>query len=236
MKKIFIIVVYSLLSLFFLASCSSNSSSDGVLTPKEFNAFMEKNRDYILLDVRTPQEYEGGHIGSAKNINFNDASFAEMVKDLPKDLPILVYCQGGSRSAGAVVKMKELGFVNLYELKGGMVAWNSNNEPNPEKSLKGEGMQLADFEKLLETDQTVLVDFYAEWCAPCQKMKPFLAEIVAERSDVKLVKIDVDKHKQLAAIFRIESLPTLMIYKDKTKVWHHLGYMDKTSLLEQLSY
>lgn len=233
MKKI--LVTIQILVAILLISCNNGSDqSNNELSPKAFKEAIEKNPEAIILDVRTPQEYANNKIGNAINVDFNNPNFEQEIQRIPKDKKILIYCQGGSRSAGAAVKMKELGYTNVQELKGGIVAWNTAFNKPVESSKKSE-MTMADFEAQIDTDQTVLVDFYAEWCAPCQKMKPFLHEIAQENSNVKLVKIDVDKHPQLATLFRIEALPTLMIYKNKTKVWHHLGYMDKESLLKQLA-
>lgn len=76
-----------------------------------------------LLDVRTPSEYEKGHLKGAKNINFYDADFATHTAVLDKTKPVFVYCRSGARSAGAARKLKELGFLEVVDLHHGILAW-----------------------------------------------------------------------------------------------------------------
>ncbi len=81
----------------------------------------------------------------------------------------------------------------------------------------------------------MLVDFYAEWCAPCKKMKPYLEEISKEMADrVTVVRIDVDKNQALSKELKIESLPVLHIYHKKTLQWAYNGYIDKAGVVQQL--
>ena len=76
-----------------------------------------------LVDVRTPGEYAGGHIGNAQNIDYNGADFKTKIDALDKSKPILVYCQAGGRSKKACTMMKGLGFSEIYELKSGYGDW-----------------------------------------------------------------------------------------------------------------
>ncbi len=78
---------------------------------------------YDLIDVRTPEEWEGGVIGNPKKINFRDGDFEEQIFKLPKDRLYTVYCAAGGRSSKAVSKMKELGFQRVYSVTGGFDAW-----------------------------------------------------------------------------------------------------------------
>ena len=70
------------------------------------------------------------------------------------------------------------------------------------------------FEDLITSNIPVLVDFFAEWCGPCKAMKPILEELKGIKGEkVRIVKVDVDKHKEIAAYYQIQSVPTLMISK-----------------------
>ena len=86
--------------------------------------------------------------------------------------------------------------------------------------------KVADFEKEVQGD-VVLVDFFAEWCGPCQMLAPLL-----EQLDVKVVKIDVDELPDLARQFRVMSIPTLMLFKNGQFVKKQLGYMPIEALRE----
>lgn len=83
----------------------------------------EGNPAFIILDVRTPQEFNEGHIANALMIDFNSESFKEEINKLDKDKTYLVYCRTGNRSRGAVELMTELGFTKIYHLTSGIVGW-----------------------------------------------------------------------------------------------------------------
>ena len=96
-----------------------------MLSIADFNTKIKEIPNVQLVDVRTPQEYEGGHIEGSKNINVNDDNFEAMIQQsMKKDQPVLVYCQAGSRSARASKQLKEMGFKEIYDLKGGYSAWS----------------------------------------------------------------------------------------------------------------
>ena len=80
--------------------------------------------DYILLDVRTVEEYEEGYIDGAKLLDFNDEHFDAALETMPKDRKYLVYCASGVRSKATMEKMKELGFTHVLELDKGYNDWD----------------------------------------------------------------------------------------------------------------
>lgn len=90
---------------------------------------------------------------------------------------------------------------------------------------------MENFNELIQSPKPVLVDFYAEWCGPCQMMKPRILD-VAERigGDAKVVQIDIDKEKELAERFRIQSVPTLIIFKNGKQVWRQSGVISAHAL------
>ena len=87
-----------------------------------------------------------------------------------------------------------------------------------------------EFEKEVQ-GETVLVDFFAEWCGPCQMLAPVLEELDKE-GKVKVVKIDVDSLPDLARMFRVMSIPTVMLFKNGQFVKKQLGYMPIEALRE----
>ena len=91
------------------------------------------------------------------------------------------------------------------------------------------------FNELIQSSKPVLVDFYAEWCGPCQIMKPRLLD-VAERmgDDIKIIQINVDKEKELATSFRIASVPTLIIFKNGKQQWRQSGIISAHALMKLL--
>ena len=93
------------------------------------------------------------------------------------------------------------------------------------------------FEDLITSNIPVLVDFFAEWCGPCKDMKPILEELKGIKGEkVRIVKVDVDKHKEIAAYYQIQSVPTLMIFKNGKQLWRQSGVMranDLSTILAQ---
>ncbi len=88
--------------------------------------------------------------------------------------------------------------------------------------------------EVMESDKTVLLDFWATWCGPCRMIAPVLEEVAQEREDVKVCKIDVDKEPELAQQFQIMSIPTLIVMEQGRIVNKALGAMPKNSVLALL--
>lgn len=88
--------------------------------------------------------------------------------------------------------------------------------------------------EVIKSEVPVLIDFWAEWCGPCRMMAPVVDEIAAERTDIKVGKIDVDAEPELAAAFRIESIPTLVVMKNGAVTAASVGLKQKAQVLALL--
>lgn len=90
-------------------------------------------------------------------------------------------------------------------------------------------------EVLLKSQELLLVDFYADWCGPCQTLAPILDRVVAElEGKVNLYKVNVDKHPQLSQQFAIRSIPHIMLFKKGKILWRKGGLITSAELLKQL--
>jgi len=110
----------SLISSIVSAVAGSNDVNN--LTPDEFEEKF-KDKNCVVLDVRTRGEFSSGYIRGAKNINFLSANFRNEISKLDKNKTYLVYCASGGRSAAACKIMTDLGFKEVYNLKGGIYGW-----------------------------------------------------------------------------------------------------------------
>ena len=88
--------------------------------------------------------------------------------------------------------------------------------------------------EVMHSDKPVLLDFWASWCGPCRMVMPIVEEIAAERSDIKVGKINVDEQPELAARFSVMSIPTLVVMKDGKVVRQAAGARPKSQILAML--
>lgn len=231
MNKLWII----LFSFTFLAC--SNGQNSSMLSAKEFQDKITELGNVVILDVRTPDEFNGGTIENAVNADITSYDFTNVVQTLDKSTPVMVFCLSGGRSKDAAKALRNMGFNTVYELKGGILKWNAENlpvvAPQSSSSAKSDGMNYQDFLQLLGGDKIVIVDFYAEWCRPCKILQPILHEIENENKDkVSLITIDIDKNPLLANHLKIEAIPLVHIYKNQKLHWNNLGITDKATVLK----
>lgn len=89
------------------------------------------------------------------------------------------------------------------------------------------------FNEIINTNDLVLVDFYADWCGPCKMMSPILQEVKANLQEaVKIIKINVDQHQDLASHFMVRGVPTLMLFKEGKMLWRQSGVLSTTDLVK----
>ena len=87
------------------------------------------------------------------------------------------------------------------------------------------------FKELIDSHTPVLVDFYADWCTPCQTMSSILVNVKKTQSDaIRIIKLNVDKNRDLALKYSIQSIPTLMIFKDGKQMWRQSGVISEDAL------
>ena len=219
---------------FLFASC--NGQTNGKYESIEAVNFAEKIKttpQAAIIDVRSPEEFAGQHIDNAINIDWNGDNFDGKIGKYDKSKPIFVYCMSGGRSKKAAEKLAELGYTKIYELQGGIMKWNAAGLSVPSDKIIG--MCNQEYNELLNTDKIVLIDFYAEWCAPCKKMSPYLLKMQKEMADkVTIVRLNADENKTLISQLKIDELPTLFIYKDNKILWKHSGFISEEDLTKQL--
>ncbi|MFZ1716316.1 MAG: rhodanese-like domain-containing protein [Saprospiraceae bacterium] len=116
-------------TVLLLLSTSYLSSAQTKLSVSQFDSLIHKDKTIQLIDVRTPAELATGVIKGSKNIDYSSADFVTRMSALDKSKSIAVYCAVGGRSGKSATKLKELGFTQIYDLAGGMTAWNAQKMP-----------------------------------------------------------------------------------------------------------
>ncbi|MFN8348601.1 MAG: thioredoxin [Spirosomataceae bacterium] len=87
------------------------------------------------------------------------------------------------------------------------------------------------FNEIIQGETPVLVDFFAEWCGPCKMMTPILKAFSTQMGDrVRVLKVDVDKNEKLSNTYKIQSMPTFLIFQKGKVVWRHTGTIQKSQL------
>ncbi|MDR9375355.1 MAG: rhodanese-like domain-containing protein [Schleiferiaceae bacterium] len=132
MMRIKTIILSASLILTLGACAQSGSTEEGAtapLPPQKAQKELKEHPNTVLLDVRTPREYNNGHLKEARLMDFYQEDFQKELEKLPKDKSYLVYCHSGGRSGKAVQMMRQMGFEKVYDLKGGVAAWNQQDLP-----------------------------------------------------------------------------------------------------------
>ncbi|MBL7920706.1 MAG: thioredoxin [Bacteroidia bacterium] len=209
-----------------IVSCNSNAQTSTIAVD-EFEKGITKI-DIQLLDVRTAEEYNSGHLQNALQANWNnETEFQNRVKSLDKTKPIYIYCLSGGRSANAMQWLYSNGFSKVYNMKGGINAWKQ-----ADKKLQGavetKQISMQDYLKLIPADKTVLVDIGAEWCPPCKKMNHIIEQL--EKEKYAVIKIDGGTQTELCKALKIDTFPVFIIYKNGVEVNRKEGVLSLEEL------
>lgn len=190
-----------------------------------------------LIDVRTPAEFADGHLPGAVNINAQRDDFGQALASLDKTKPVFVYCLSGGRSSRAVAQLRDLGYTDVHELKGGYLKWSSRIMPveGVTRSTAAPQWTQARFDSLTRAQPLVLVDVYAPWCAPCKKMAPIIDKLTQELTgQATIIKLNADTEKPLMTAYQVDELPTLLIFRNGKLADRQTGFRDEAALRTML--
>lgn len=221
----------ALISVAVFSSCNSQTSTN--VDVANFEQAIAKG-NIQLLDVRTPGEYQSGHLSNALLANWNDeAEFKKRIEALDKSKSIYTYCLSGVRSAAATQWLRQQGFT-AYNLSGGINAWKKAGKPL-EQATAVKQITKVEYEAMIPTDKTVLIDISAVWCPPCKVMAPIVDSLAKANADkMVLLKIDGGDQTELCKILNVNAFPTLIIYKQGKIVWQKEGIVSATEIAKQL--
>lgn len=221
------------MSFLFLSCQGQQSKNIQTVDVKTFAEKLKSNKNPQLLDVRTPEEFNSEHIENATNVNWNSDDFLTKSENYDKSKPIFVYCKVGGRSSQAASKLAELGFSEIYNLEGGIMKWNAAENTKPSNKIIGICDQ--EYTELVKSSNRVMIDFNAKWCAPCQKMKPYILKLQTEMAaKIKIVQLDADENKTIVNQLKLDGLPVIIVYEKGIEVWRNIGYITEDDLRKHL--
>ena len=204
------------------------------LSADVFQKTMLSNQAQIL-DVRTIEEFNQSHIKGAFLADWYKPNlFKERINHLDKTKPVMVYCQTGIRSAKASKQLKNAGFKQVYDLRGGLISWKKNDKPVQEK-ISQKQLSKKEYMSQISVDGYVMVDFGAKWCPPCKKMEPVIeAYHEKNKGHFQLIKIDGGEQTEILGPLKVNAFPTIIIYKDGKEIRRKTGLSSETDLARLL--
>lgn len=236
MKPRLFLLTFALTTLLFQCNRAQNNFT---LSADDFAVKLDQTNNAIVLDVRTPQEFAEGFLDHAINVDYNDAGFQSKIDSMDKSKAYFVYCLSGGRSSSAANYMRSHGFKQVYDMKGGLLAWKKNKLPlvtTKSRPAQDDKISRQGFNELISKENLVLVDFYAPWCGPCKKIEPMLSELAREHEGkLYIVRLNVDENKNLTKQLGIEEIPVLKIFKAGKEIWTNKGLIEKQALIKVLT-
>ncbi|MFN5225137.1 MAG: thioredoxin domain-containing protein [Bacteroidota bacterium] len=223
-----------IMTLLALTWMGSLSAQYGLMKAQQFQQQLSTGQ-YQLLDVRTAGEYKQMHLAKALQADWTKPEeFAERVKYLDKNKPILIYCASGGRSGLAGQWLVQQGFTKVDNLEGGIIAWNQAGFPTiSDAGLRS--MTMEEYRRIIVSAPVVLIDFGAEWCPPCKKMEPVLADLQKDlNGKFMLVKVDGGKDTEVMLANQVSALPVFIVYKNGKETFRKQGVLDKQTLRKYL--
>lgn len=207
----------------FTFSCTSAQTAMSV---DEFQKMADQPGAQIL-DVRTIGEYNTGFIKNTLQADWNNKQqFFDRTQHLDKTKPVYVYCLSGARSNAAATALREKGF-NAINMEGGLTAWKKAGKPL-EGVTETNKMAESDYTKMTMQAKLVLIDFGATWCPPCKKMEPVITNIRNSMGGkISVSYVDGGVNTDLMNTYKVEALPTFIIYKGGKEVWRKQGIVSQ---------
>ncbi len=174
-----------------------------------------------IVDTRLPEEFIINHLINAVNINLTQKDYALSEDKLQKSKPVFTYAIGNVRSTQLAKELQGKGFTKIYILDGGIGGWIGNGKPI--YSTSKNNFTISDFKKITSSNKLVLLDLHTRYCPGCRKLQPTVDSLSKEYGDLKIVKVDVYDNPTIAGVFKVNAVPTLIIYSDDKIVWQKTG-------------
>jgi rhodanese-related sulfurtransferase len=214
------------IALFWAVAAFSQNENHSPLSLDSFYSKIKSQKNPQIVDARTSEEFALNHIEGAVNFNLQSQNYAKSVAKLDKSKPVFIYSIGAGRSVALEKELLKNGFSEAYSLEGGIANWIGNGKPFY-SNLKSK-LSLAEFNKIIAENKTVLVDIGSKYCGPCKKVKPILETIRSEYgSNLKILEIELEDSPQVIADLKtVKVFPTLILYENGKIIFKKEGITD----------
>ena len=233
--------ILSVVSVVLLFSCQGqNTDIIRNVDAVRFNQLIYQ-KEGIIIDVRTSEEFQSGHLKDASNIDYYSDDFSNKINLVQRDVPIYLYCRSGGRSSSAAKKMLKLGFKEVYNLNDGISSWISEelsivkSESELLNKKTNHAVTKLDIENFLINNQFSLLYISTQWCVPCKKLKPIIDVLQSDFNDINILNIDADINKNEITDFNVTSVPVIILFKNNIEIYRNIGFISKESLYNQLA-
>lgn len=217
---------FIVLAMLFTVIGFSQDKNPNVISLEVFYTKIKSQKKPQIIDARGADEFALNHINCAVNFNLQSENYAEHIASLDKSKPVFIYSIGAGRSAALEKELLKNGFKEAYSLEGGIANWIGNGKPFYANSKSK--LSLAEYNKIIADNNSVLVDVGSKYCGACKKVKPILETIRAQYgSNLKIVEIELEDSPQVIADLKtINVFPTLLLYKKGKIIFKKEGISD----------
>ncbi|KAF2327554.1 thioredoxin domain-containing protein [Flavobacterium nitrogenifigens] len=214
------------IAFFWAVAAFSQNEIHSSLSLDSFYSKIKSQKNPQIVDARTPEEFALNHIVGAVNFNLQSENYTQSVAKLDKSKPVFIYSIGAGRSVALEKELLKNGFSEAYSLEGGIANWIGNGKPFY-SNLKSK-LSLAEFNKIIAENKTVLVDIGSKYCGACKKVKPVLENIRSDYgSNLKIVEIELEDSPQVIADLKtVKVFPTLILYENGKIIFKKEGAND----------
>jgi thiol-disulfide isomerase/thioredoxin len=214
-----------LILLLSISGFAQNKSSNTVPLDVYYTKIQSEKNPQII-DARSPEEFALNHIEGAVNFNLESKDYEQQVAKLDKTKPVFTYSIGAGRSVWLANDLLKKGFKEAYSLEGGIANWIGTGKPFYANSKSK--LSLADYNKIIADNTTVLVDIGSKYCGACKKVKPVLETIKTQYGEnLKIVEIDLEENPQIVSDLKtVKVFPTLILYQNGQIIFKKDGLGD----------
>lgn len=216
----------SLLILLLSISGFAQNKSSNTVPLDVYYTKIQSEKNPQIIDARSPEEFALNHIEGAVNFNLESKDYEQQVAKLDKTKPVFTYSIGAGRSVWLANDLLKKGFKEAYSLEGGIANWIGTGKPFYANSKSK--LSLADYNKIIADNTTVLVDIGSKYCGACKKVKPVLETIKTQYGEnLKIVEIDLEENPQIVSDLKtVKVFPTLILYQNGQIIFKKDGLGD----------